>query len=230
MLWNIPKVWNGQTVVIIGGGPSILEQFNVPKEVRQLVFDKKAQPDIYSPYLEPLHNLHVIAVNEAYKLGDWVDILFFGDAAYMKANKEQLLRFKGLRVTCAEGQPADRRFKFLKRHLVPKTDNYGISTEQSTLCWNNNSGSAAINLAVQLGAKKVILFGFDMKVDEGKNQHWHKAYKGDPRLLPSTFRKHLTPFSKIAEDLEMLGVEVINCSPDSEITVFPKMNFKDIVL
>ena len=96
--------------------------------------------------------------------------------------------------------------------------------------WNNNSGAATINLAVHMGAKRIILLGFDMKLDEEKNQHWHKFYSTKEKDIASTFRKHLSGFQEIKRDADLLGVEIINANPTSAITQFPRMNFKDIKL
>jgi len=229
MKWVVPRIWEGGTCVIIGGGPSMLKQFDIPVEIIQGVYSGELKPAAYSPYLDPIHNMHVIAVNVAYQIGDWIDVCFFGDNSTWDEEKEELAKWKGLRVTCAEELIDDIRLKHLERNGKKRM---GISVEPNMVSWNSNSGSAAINLAVHFGVKKIILLGFDMKLDEGRNQHWHKIYKKQLKTkettLNSTFRKHLNGFQQMKKDLDTLGVEVINCSPESSITVFPKMNFKDI--
>lgn len=229
MYWSIPKIWEGSTAIIIGGGPSILKQFEVPLPLIQAVYSKQSPPNVYSPYLEPLHDKHVIAVNMAYKLGDWIDVLFFGDSKYWAANKQELVKFKGLRVTCGLGIPPDKRLKMLRRaNRNPTLANFGICTLDQYVCWNNNSGAAAINLAVHFGVKRIILLGFDMSLDEGNNQHWHKFYAGDKATVQTTFNSHLKGFPAIARDLKALGIECINANPESKIPDFVKMNYKDI--
>jgi len=230
-MWKIPKVWDGGTVIIIGGGPSILKQFDIPQELVNRVYKGRDQPNVYSPYLKPLHNQHVIAVNMAFKLGDWIDIVFFGDTGFWKAHKVDLLQFKGLRVSCANGDDQDMRIKYVKQ-ITPNNPEHikGICTKESMVCWNNNSGSAAINFAVHLGAKRIILLGFDMTLDGGNNQHWHKYYTSPLQTVKSTMKNHMKGFLDMAADLKRLGIECINANPDSKIEEFPRMNFKDIVL
>lgn len=227
MFWKVPKIWEGSTVIVIGGGPSILKQFDVPKDVVASVYEGRSQPDVYSPYLTPLHDKHVIAVNMSYKLGPWVDIMFFGDPSFWTRFNKELVLFKGLRVTCADTLQEDSRVKSVKRGRAGKNP-FGISTDPSTVCWNNNSGASAINLAVLLGAKRIILLGFDMNLDAEKNQHWHKFYSGAPKTIGSTFRKHLAGFPAISVDLKALGIDCINANPLSAIGDFSKVNYKDI--
>jgi len=229
MTWTVPKIWEGGTCVIIGGGPSLLRQFDIPTDVVHQVYAKKASPSLYSPYLKPLHDMHVIAVNVAYKLGDWIDAMFFGDDSTWYEEKDELLAWKGLRVTCCGDQIIQEhpRIKYLLRD-PPK--GWGISEKPNMVGWNGNSGASAINFAYHTGVKRIILLGFDMSLDKEQNQHWHKFYGHETNVVDKVFKKHLQGFPIIAEDLKRLGVEVINANPDSRITAFPRMNFKDIVL
>ena len=54
--WIPPQIWKGQTVFILGGGPSLNEA-----------------------NLDLIHDRRVIGVNNAYQLGSWVDVCWFGD-------------------------------------------------------------------------------------------------------------------------------------------------------
>jgi len=227
MQWTVPRAWEGGTCIILGGGPSMVKQFEIPQSVVQDVYTGRSTPDVYSPYMKAIHDQHVIAVNVAYRIGSWIDVMFFGDDSTWKEEKEELIKFKGLRVTCATGCDDDTRLKFLKRDQRKRT---GITTNPSMLAWNSNSGAAAINLAVHFGVKRIILFGFDMQLDEGQNQHWHKFYKTKITEVGTSFRRHLTNFPQIRSDLDALKIQVLNANPDSAIKYFEKVNFKDIKL
>ena len=98
-MWRVPPIWKNGECVILGGGTSFIKQFNIPKEVVDKVYSGQALPNIYSPYLEAIHNKHVIGVNMAYKLGDWVDCLYFGDGGFLAAHRSDIFDFKGLRIT-----------------------------------------------------------------------------------------------------------------------------------
>ena len=177
--------------------------------------------------MSAIHDQHIIAVNMAYRLGDWVDCVFFGDAGFLKTQQMEFFNFKGLRVSSAPNvTDYSGRLKVVERDNVKKQ---GISFKPNCISWNQNSGGAAINLAVQFGVKRIILLGFDMKLDANNNQHWHKFYAGNLKTVHTTMKMHLKVFPLIANDLQG-KVSVINCGLDSAIECFPKMMFKDIQL
>ena len=227
-MWEIPRIWDGGQCIIIGGGSSIPHQFDVPIDVIEQVYKGSSSPEVYSPYMESIHDQHIIAVNMAYTLGSWVDCAFFGDAGFLIKRQMELLEWSGLRITSAvKMEPYQGRLKVVARDDKKKL---GISLEPNKICWNHNSGAAAINLAVHFGVKRIILLGFDMKLDANNNQHWHKFYTTSLKVVPHTMKRHMMCFPTIAEDLRSIEVEIINCSPDSMIEAFPKINFKDIKL
>ena len=78
--------------------------------------------------------------------------------------------------------------------------------------------------------KRIVLFGFDMSLDVANNQHWHKFYAGNPKTVQGTIKKHLQGFPQMVKDLQQLGIEVLNCSPESKIEGFKKVTLKDLHL
>lgn len=226
-MWNPPKIWEGGRCFIIGGGPSMPREFGVPEEIIQDVLSGRSKPEAYSPYLKRIHTEHIIAINMAYRLGDWVDVLFFGDDGFWANNKNDILNFQGLRVTCARNIEGllQRRIKVMLRDPSKPV---GISTKAGAVGWNKNSGAASISLAAQFGVKQIILLGFDMKLDGKQNQHWHKFYGGNKKTVAGTFKMHKRGFPAIAEDAQRLGIEILNASPESTITEFKKVSIKNI--
>jgi hypothetical protein len=233
MYWEVPNIWEGGSCFIIGGGNSMTKGFNIPQGVVNSVMCGISPLSAYAPYLSFLHDKHIIAVNEAHKLGPWVDVLFFGDDNYYQTRKKEILEFNGLRVTCMNNQ-VNYKIKNLKRHSFVKKDDplIGISEDPHKVAWNvhkGNSGSAAINLAVHLGVKEIYLIGFDMNLDENKNQHWHNSYHTNITTVGGTFKRHLSNFPQIAEDLKRLGIKCINLNPDSAINEFEKMTIQELI-
>lgn len=212
-----------------------MTQFNIPKEVQQSVLDGSSPPNVYSDYLKPLHNKHVIGINVAYLIGDWVDIVFFGDSGFFLSNKTKLANFKGLKVCCHPSVEKTGWVKFVGRDTKHPR---GISPNPVKVSWNENSGAAAISLAAHAGAKRIILVGFDMKLNDEAKQHWHGVYRSGgvsaqpkdrrkPMSLP--FDRHLRGFDAIASDAKALGIEIINANPDSAISQFPKYSVKELI-
>lgn len=81
-----------------------------------------------------------------------------------------------------------------------------------------NSGYQALNLAVLAGAQRILLLGYDMKFAPDGRQHW---FGDHPRLEhPARLTAHLHNFRRAAKHLARVGVDVINCSPDSALDCF----------
>ena len=85
-MWEIPRIWDGGQCFIIGGGASFPRQFDVPESIIQEVYLNKNTPSAYAPYMEGIHGEHVIAVNMAYRLGQWLDCVLFGDTGFLAKN------------------------------------------------------------------------------------------------------------------------------------------------
>lgn len=232
MNWKVPRMWQGADVWILGGGPSVFKQFEIPPEVVSRVMSGAEPPSVYSPYMEYLHDKHVIGINVAYLIGDWISMVFFGDNRFYVQHRKELAKHPGLKVSSNPIAGKTDWVKYLaKENRKPK----GISENPKTVCWNGNSGAAAISVAANAGAKRIILLGFDMSLDEAYRQHWHKLYaatapKPNPKRknrLP--FSRHLLGFEFIAKDAKERGIEIINVCPESAITQFPKVNLKELL-
>lgn len=108
MIWQVPRMWEGGDVWIIGGGPSVPKQFGIPDEVVQDVIKGISPPSVYSPYMSFIHDKHVIGINVAYLIGNWIDIIFFGDIGFFLKHQQGLASFPGLKVSC-HPQMEDRK-------------------------------------------------------------------------------------------------------------------------
>ena len=199
--WPIPELWPGSTVYIIGGGPSL------------------AGMDF-----TPLFSKRCIGVNQAYKLGPWIDILYFGDCNWYRNALPDIRSFAGLKITSCGSCPKNG-WKHV--HRVKRSKMKGIeSKDRSAIAWNYNSGASAINIAYWLGAKRVILLGFDMQCDGNSKKNWHDDYKGETPN-EDLFQKHLSGFPFIAKQAKRLGLEILNATPGSAIKQFPFVKLED---
>lgn len=86
-----------------------------------------------------------------------------------------------------------------------------------------NSGAGAIALAAKAGATRVVLLGYDCQVTDGKVHHHgdHPAGLGNAGSMP----KWPDQFKRLAATLA--GVEVVNCSRQTALRVFPRMALED---
>jgi len=227
-------MWEGGDVWVIGGGPSLTKQFEIPEDIVQRVLSEELPPSTYSPYLASIHDKHVIGVNSAYLIGDWIDMVFFGDKGWWLSNRTRLAEFPGLKVSChpkvGSSEFVTERIKFVGKD---RSHTKGLSSSPNLISWNLNSGAAAINIAANTGAKRIILLGFDMRLGENNKQHWHGLYGSakraniNPRKLP--FNRHLRGFPTIAEDAKKRDIEILNACPNSKIDCFRKVTVKEVL-
>jgi len=185
----------GSTTFIVGGGSSL-----------------KGFP------FKDLTGRCVIGVNEAFRLGSaTVPITIFGDATWFHRVKWDLERYTG-KVVCVAPSLAGIQAKWLTKLRRVKG---GLGSSDS-LPWYASTGSSAIALAIQLGALRVVLLGFDM-LRIKNNTHWHNY--GRRRTDEKAFARHIEGMGMLAEEIRKnSSVGVINLTNESRIDAFPKVS------
>lgn len=81
-----------------------------------------------------------------------------------------------------------------------------------------NSGHQAINLACVFGASRILLLGYDCQHTGGKS-HWHGDHPktlGNARCVTHWGKG----FRRQAQDADLRGVEIVNCSRATSLTCF----------
>jgi len=169
-----------------------------------------------------------IAVNNSYRVAPWAACVWFGDIKWWDWHKEVLLAGTMPIVTCCENARlrhlwGSARIKFYRRD-GNKRD--GLTTRPGDfVSWNRSSGAAAISLAHRLGAKRVILLGFDMRLVGGQ-KNWHDDHI---EKFHKPFYRHLKSFPAIARDARELGIEILNATPGSAIKQFPFVDLEEVL-
>lgn len=94
-----------------------------------------------------------------------------------------------------------------------------------TIGWGGNSGFGALNLAVQFGCKRIILVGYDMRLDKGV--HWHGLHPN----LHNPNDRNVARWRRVTDEaaitLRTLGVQVLNASPISALTAYEKVPYAE---
>ena len=191
--------WPQSMVVILASGPSLtVEQCETVRAWRA------AAPSRY-----------VIAINTTFKRAPWADVLYACDAAWWKKYLPEVQAgFAG--ELWSQDKEAARQFGV---HLIPSLRLPGLCTQPGFIHQGGNSGYQAINLAVQAGAMRIALLGYDMNDRAGK--HWHGKYtNGLPNTGSHLFLEWIRNFERLASDLVKAGVEVVNCTSSSALTSF----------
>lgn len=179
------------------------------------------------------NNIKVIAVNDnwqwKYKEKFISDHLYAADTSWWsmylsKINKEEFYGYKW--VPIKKDFAAKHGINFIEcDHTKKGLDGTRKRTQNQKPKINcgNHSGFQAINLAYVLGAKRIILIGYDMGVfkETSKQLHWFGDHPKGLRNTSSRFEVWLRNYEKLADDLSKNSVEVFNCSKRSAIKEFP---------
>jgi hypothetical protein len=194
---RVEPIWSGETVYIIGGGPSLIG------------FDWNR-----------LIGKRTIAINKAILSYPMADALYWTDSRVYGWYKKEIDSFKGLKYSIRNHSSYPAGINILR-----KSNKFGLEEAKDALCHGNNSGYAAINLAYLLGAKRIVLLGYDMHND-GKKGHYHDGYPVPP-TGDNIYRDQFIPgFQILADLLKEKKVDVYNASMTSSLRVWPKISFE----
>ena len=108
----------------------------------------------------------------------------------------------------------------------------GFCKNNGRVSWMGNTGATSCNIAFHLGAKKIILIGFDMRfVDNKINYHEDHIIKIDKnKMKKELFPKFISSFGKwVKKGSENLNIEILNATPGSALHMFPIVNLEDVV-
>lgn len=205
--FSVPRVYEERTVFVIGGGPSI-----------------KHTP------LNLIKDRPVVGCNDAFRLGTWVDWLIFADKRWWSWNYEEVAKWPNReRVVSLCPQLLDDRVDKWPWLKIVRRDEarFGLSVEQDTICWNRGCGGAAINLAFLLGARRIVLLGFDMRMVEGKH-NWHDHHQKTER--DKIYQNSMMPFLKPMSDaMKVTGIQIVNATPGSAMNLFTTMSLEKVL-
>ena len=202
VFWIPSKEWPGETVFVIGGGSSL----------------KGMDWDLVAPY-------KCIGINDAYTLGPFVDYNIFGDTAWFRYHKDDLRYGTAVPVGITAQPQSDVSWvKWVRRRVR------ALGQAPGELGWFQNTGMSGIDLALKLGADKICLLGFDMKVDsETGEANWHPndLNASDPKV----YGKFLGAGKAFEKDIaeRYSEIEIVNCNPDSAWDAFPKVKLEDVI-
>ena len=188
--------WTGRTVLVVAGGSSA-------GDIVPLVRGKYP----------------TIVVNLAFRLVPEAEIMYAADSGFWAVYRDTR-SFRGLKLA-----PDVRACQYdpeIQVVTIPKVDgkpvNDMIREPAGTIGHGGgNGGFQAVNLAVQTGAKRVLLAGIDYC-----GPHWHEDHS--PALRNPTAQQMdiwRDRFDAQAETLQDWGIEVINLSKVSKLRAYP---------
>lgn len=150
-------------------------------------------------------NIPIIAVNNSWRAAQLCSGIYAADCCWWEEyGKEITIPAKRW---CGDSFTANR---------------FGINFLESSVPGSFNSGQRAIELAIHLGAQRVLLLGYDCSIRNGV--HWHG--KHSTLANPDNFS-----VNRWHDEFERLrnvypSIEILNCSRRTRLNCFPKMSLE----
>lgn len=187
--------WRGECVAIVASGPST----------------KSANVALLQ------NRIHVIAIKKNVELCPWADVVYGCDAAWWKS-VHGLPEYKGLKFSWAEG--GSQFYKDIHPVEIEKNNDALVFDQSGVVGSGGNSGFQALNLAVQFGARGILLIGFDMQDRSGAHWYGRNNWHGANNPSDDNFRRWHKAFAGAAAVLAKMDIQVFNASPDSALRCF----------
>lgn len=125
---------------------------------------------------------------------------------------------------------------------IGQRDRKGLSTNPDYVHHGHGSGYSMLNLAYLMGARRIVLLGYDLKYApdyDGADKkvgsaprHYFGEYPSALLHWPKVSVRsgvHVGLLALYEEVAKQAAVEIINCSPDTALTCFPRMRIADVV-
>lgn len=193
--WQWGQDFAGMTVVVLGNGPSLAD---------------------FTP--DQVAGFRLIAINSACR---WAapaatadDMLFFHDNSWNANHPALAEAWPGVIVTSN---------RYAAARLAPHARRLDVTALTETVrihpdATHASSGHTAAALAAAMGARRVVLLGFDGGPRNGRAQ-WHDDYRETD--LHVYAERMLPGWADLVPGLERIGCEVINATPGSAIAAAP---------
>lgn len=206
--WSVPPVWAGETICILGCGPS-----------RNLVDMERLRASGH----------RVIAINDSFRVAPWADLLYYCDAQWWESRSLEVVQTWGTKQHCAKGiihqcgmiVTMENHESGTGHYRLRNTGPTGFDPDPSCLRHGSNSGYQAVHLSMHLGVKKIILCGYDMRCVGDQLHAEPRPERQTVAGFNLTLQVMLEKWPSIVEPLAERGIEVLNASPGSALKCWP---------
>lgn len=167
-------------------------------------------------------SVRVIVVNDAYRLAPWADVLYAADAKWWKWHQDvpdealPSLKYTVQRTAIAY-RPSVQLLNW---------DGHAALTENPAYVrLGGHSGYQAINVALHLGAARIVLLGYDMQVGGDGRQHFHGAHPDGTHLK---YLYRIGTFKSLQLALVTIGIPLVNASRATAIpaSIIPRQSLE----
>lgn len=201
-LHRCPRDWIGETVVIVASGPST-ERVD----------------------LSLIIGLRCIAASHGCRAVPDADLLLSGGHSFARNRAYEPYRGDLIVIgnPLMSGIHPDKRMVYMKRAGAA-----GLTDDPTALCGAESSVTLAINYAVHRGVARIILLGCDGK--PGPNgERRVGGPETDTRDAMARYRDQDRAMRSQIEPLRARGIGIVNCSPGSVLTAYPRADLEDAI-
>jgi hypothetical protein len=182
--------WAGRNVAVLATGPSLTKQDVVA--VRDAGFI-------------------TVAVNHAWTIAPWCDVIYAGDGRYWRAHHEEIEKVA----------PQAKRFgKSANAHKK-----YGAKFVKTAMKGDYNSGQMGLEYALRQSPDLIVMLGFDVSLDDG--YHFHGPHEKTPNPAKGRMKRWVEQFARIPEQYAV--DHVINCSRKTALAMFKREALEDVL-
>ncbi len=167
-------------------------------------------------HLRRFRSWRVMVINNTWELIPWAHVLYACDFQWWARYGTAAEAFAGQKWTLSSA--AQLRYGI---NRIERGQGAGLCTEPGHINTGGNGGYQAINLAWHMGAKRIVLLGYDMHRKNGG--HWHGEHEGMLSAPESHINAWRRNFEPLANDMAKAGVSVINATTGTALECFERM-------
>jgi hypothetical protein len=192
------EIFAGQTALIFASGPSLTKLWSADRPL-------------------PLPS---IAVADAWRIAPKADALYATDQKWWMHHKG-VPEFQGVKIGYQGPGPAGIIW-------LSGSGREGYDERLGFIRHQWNSGGSSIHLAAQLGARRIVLIGFDFRVIDGRRHFFGEHPREIESISQSRYDSWAELMSELARELERRKVEVLNATPGSALKTWPFVDLEKI--
>lgn len=202
--WTPEPIWCGGTAFLLAGGAS-LRGFQV----------------------ERLRGRHVMVINSSCHAAPWAEILYFTDNSWFEKHRAIVNAWQGLVITLsrhAKRDAPDKVRRILGDRIQGETPGEFPKLGSQAVRQGKSSGHTAVGLAFALGAKRIVLLGYDMRMVDGRTHHHDDYAMADHEIYA---REWIPEFDGWNEAALKHGVTIVNATPGSALKEFSAVDIEE---
>jgi hypothetical protein len=192
----VPRLFPDATLVCLGSGPSLTAA------------DLQT---VHAACRTDGRHIRSLAINTTYKSAPWADVLYAPDLKWWSWHPDAV-QFQGF------------KFALGPRHApgvtgLEWTGREGIEDDPHAVRTGGHSGYAAINLAMHLGARRIVLLGYDLDQSADGHHHHHDEH---PDESHPRYEHRRAVYATCLEPLAKKGIAILNASRHTTIEAIPR--------